>query len=96
MKGAFFQLERTAETDPERFVAYPSDGPLDYWYYATFDRRANSRVSGSPYSGPYYTISPSRNASYDARFRNPLIAQSKPIFFGGGESSWRELGTTDF
>lgn len=92
MNGAYFQLDYGDEDDPNRFTAHKSDGPVDYFYYATFDYRASSRVAGSPYSGPYWLEnSPSNPRSYDARFRNPLLAKNKGIFFGGGESSWREI-----
>ncbi len=79
MKGAFFQLEKTAETDPDRFVALAIDGPTDFFSYAAM-RGGNIMES-----------SPSNPRAYDARFRNPNLALNKPIFFGGGDSSWREI-----
>jgi len=97
LNGAYFQLDWADENDPDRFTAHQSDGPVDYYYYAGFDHRPNSRVAGSPYNGPYWLeAGPNTPISYDARFRNPKYAQNKPIFFGGGESSWREIPVASF
>ncbi|MFH1129007.1 MAG: hypothetical protein V1699_06345 [Candidatus Omnitrophota bacterium] len=98
-KGAYFQLEWGNETDPDRFTAHQSDGPLDFYYYAGFDYRPSSREPGSPvysYDNLFLSNYPNFSCSYDSRFRNPSLAQNRPIFFGGGSSSWREIPTVNF
>ncbi|MCM8801644.1 MAG: hypothetical protein NC912_06600, partial [Candidatus Omnitrophica bacterium] len=56
------------------------------------DARPASRPYGGRYDGPYFTSNPFNTyTAYDSRFRNPLFSQNKPIFFGGGEASWREI-----
>lgn len=84
MKGAYFQLEKTAEDDPDRFVALASDGPTDFFSYAPM--RGGYILENSPYNP----------RAYDARFRNPNLAKNKAIFFGGGDASWREIPYANF
>jgi hypothetical protein len=89
MNGAYFQL------DKEGFAALSGEGVdlLDI----PRDIRSASRPYGGPYWGPYYQGWDGNNPrSYDQRFRDPRLSQNTPIFFGGGESSWREIAVSAF
>jgi hypothetical protein len=87
MNGAYFQL------DEDGFTAFSGVDLLDI----SRDIRPVSRPYGGPYWGPYYRAWGGNNRrSYDQRFRDPRLSQNTPIFFGGGESSWREITVSAF
>ena len=89
MNGAYFQL------DAQGFTALSGDG-VDL-VDIPLDTRPASRPYYSNYWGPYYQGWDGHNPrSYDSRFRNALLAQNRPIFLGGGQSSWREIETSAF
>lgn len=93
--GAYFKLENKDEGDGG-FTAQQQQG-VDF-LDIPYNSRATSRWSASYCYWPCHNVSIGCNTtqSYDSRFRNPLLAQNKPIFFGGGESSWREITLGNF
>ncbi len=104
LQGSFFQLDWADETDPDRFTAHSSDGPVDYinssMFGAPFDIRSGSRP---PSGANYYSISDflalkniNVKKSYDTRYRSKELTRNKGFFFGGGEFSWREISVDSF
>jgi hypothetical protein len=90
MNGAYFQLEEgsaDAEENQNRFAALADEG-LDFRGDLPYDNR------GCIYTPEWLYTGAETTQSYDQRFRS--LAENKPILFGGGEDSWREISESVF